>query len=507
MNKIYIFLLLLLALLSGCSEDKKIIMQEQEKSLEPIVITDYSEQTELFVEFDPFVLNQASTFLAHFTHMDTFKAFKKGSVEACLTFTNNKKECFIVSSPAFEGIFKPVAIPTQSGEAELSMSVSLNDIVVTHHLGSFTVYETKDKVPLLEEEDGAKISYLKEQQWKVDYATEIVKSKTLRESISTFAKVEIPSNHEYLMSAPVSGIVTLNEKAYIGNKVQKNMSLAYITPLLAQKEDVSTLKFELKKASINLNLKKNEYKRLQKLKAQNAVSQKRLSIAQQEQNIAKAQLANIKQRLNRFDTNSNKESGISLKSLIDGQVSKISALDGSYVNEGDQIAHILNPTKLLLNVNIPQSDIYKVNKPLGLELITSERTLDFSVEKNAKFLYFSDVLDAKTKGASLYFEVDNTIANLKAGASYSVKAYTGKKVNSLAIPKSAIVNDNGRYVVYVQIGGESFERRNIKTGLRDGNYVEVLSGVSEGEHIVSTGAYQVLLSAVSPAAAGSGHAH
>ena len=114
MNKIYLFSLLMLLAFTGCSKDTKHTVHEEEKSPEPIVITDYSEQTELFVEFDPFVLNQPSTFLAHFTHMDTFKAFKKGSVEACLTFENDKKECFSVSSPAFEGIFKPVAIPTQS---------------------------------------------------------------------------------------------------------------------------------------------------------------------------------------------------------------------------------------------------------------------------------------------------------------------------------------------------------------------------------------------------------
>ncbi len=507
MNKIYLFSLLILVMFSACNENKTSPIKKEKISLEPIVITDYSEKTELFVEFEPFVLTRPSTFLAHFTHMDTFKAFKEGSVEACLLYTNDKKECFAVSSPAFEGIFKPVAIPTQSGMAELSIAVMLKGEVIEHQLGSFRIYESKDAVPSIQEEEGGEISYLKEQQWKVDYATEVVKSKILRESISTFLRVEIPSNHEYVLSAPVSGIVTLNENVSIGNKVQKNMTLAHIMPLLAQKEDTSTLKFELKKASINLNLKKSNYKRLQKLKAQNAVSQKRLSLAKQEQNIAKAKLASITQRLNRFDTNSDKEAGISLKGLISGQIAKISALDGSYVEEGDEIAHIVNSKKLLLNVNIPQSDIFKVTQPLGLELLSSEGSLDFSIENNVKFLYFSDFVDSKTKGASLYFEINNTISNLKVGANYAAKMYTGKKINALAVPKSAIVNDNGQHVIYIQVGGESFQRRNVKTGLRDNDYVEVLSGVKEGEHIVSKGAYQVLLSAVSPAAAGSGHAH
>jgi len=507
MNKIYLFSILLLLAFSGCNSDTKNEIKEEAESLEPIVVTDYTKQTELFVEFEPFVVNQPSTFLAHFTYMDTFKAFKAGSVEACLTFKNDTKECFSVSSPAREGIFKAGAIPSQSGMAKLSIKVELNDLVVTHNLGDFKVYKSLDDIPVVEEDESNDISYLKEQQWQVDYRTEIVKNKVLRESISTFAKVEVPSNQSHMISSPVSGIVTLNEEIHIGKIVKNNMTLAHIAPMLAQKEDLSTLKFELKKARINLNLKENEYKRLGKLKAQKAVSAKRLNVAKQEFKIAKAKLVNITQRLNRFDTNTNKKTGISLRSSIDGQVAKILALSGSYVNEGDPIIYLLNPKKLLLNINIPQSDIYKIDKPLGVELVNSDRSLDFSIDENAKFLYFSNIVDPKTRGASLVFEIDNTLSLLKVGSTYAAKAYTGKTVSTLAIPKSAIVNDNGLHVVYIQVGGESFERRNVKTGISDAGYVEVYSGVNEGEHIVSIGAYQVLLSAGSPAAAGSGHAH
>jgi hypothetical protein len=47
----------------------------------------------------------------------------------------------------------------------------------------------------------------------------------------------------------------------------------------------------------------------------------------------------------------------------------------------------------------------------------------------------------------------------------------------------------------------------VQTGLSDSGYIEVFSGVNEGEHIVSKGVYDVLLSSISPAAAGHGHAH
>lgn len=507
MNKLSLLSILMLLIFTACTEEKKPAANDEMVGPEPIAITDYSDKTELFVEFDPFVINTPSTFLAHFTYMDTFKPFKEGRVEACLSFTDQTKECFNVDAPAFEGIFKPVAIPTQSGDAKLSIAIKLGNINVTHELGTFKVYESAAQIPLSKEEEDESISYLKEQQWKVEFATQTVKKRLLRESVSTFAKIEVPANNEYLLSAPVSGIVTLKEGINVGSKLEKNMPVAYITPLLGQKEDISTLKFELEKAKTNLALKKYDYERLQKLKADNAISQNRLVVAEQEYAVAKAQLANVTQRLKQFDTDSDKNLGLSLNNPINGTVNKLFALSGSYVNEGDAIAHIINAEKLWLNINIPQNDISKINEPLGAELLMDAHALTFTAGENAKFIYFNGNIDPKTRCASLLFEVDNASSLLKSGAVYAAKAYTGKTIEALAIPKSAIINDNGQHVVYIQVGGESFERRNVQTGLSDSGYIEVFSGVNEGEHIVSKGVYDVLLSSISPAAAGHGHAH
>jgi membrane fusion protein, heavy metal efflux system len=56
-------------------------------------------------------------------------------------------------------------------------------------------------------------------------------------------------------------------------------------------------------------------------------------------------------------------------------------------------------------------------------------------------------------------------------------------------------------------GGEAFERRVLQLGVRDGDWVEVRSGIADGERVVSKGAYQVRLAATAPAAMGEGHVH
>jgi cobalt-zinc-cadmium efflux system membrane fusion protein len=85
--------------------------------------------------------------------------------------------------------------------------------------------------------------------------------------------------------------------------------------------------------------------------------------------------------------------------------------------------------------------------------------------------------------------------------------FTGKSVDSVAVPVSAIVRDSGVPVVYVEVGGESFQRRVVQLGIRDGDYIEVRNGVTNGERVVSKGAYLVKLAASGPAEAGHGHAH
>ena len=55
---------------------------------------------------------------------------------------------------------------------------------------------------------------------------------------------------------------------------------------------------------------------------------------------------------------------------------------------------------------------------------------------------------------------------------------TGESADDLAIPVSAVVDEAGQDVVYVMLGGESFERRVVRLGIRDGDYVQVDRGLA-----------------------------
>ena len=77
---------------------------------------------------------------------------------------------------------------------------------------------------------------------------------------------------------------------------------------------------------------------------------------------------------------------------------------------------------------------------------------------------------------------------------FQAEAVRKQKIQSravIAVPKSSLVDEDGRTVAFVQLAGETFAKRYLELGKTDNGFVEVLSGLSEGEYIATKGAYAV----------------
>jgi multidrug efflux pump subunit AcrA (membrane-fusion protein) len=84
---------------------------------------------------------------------------------------------------------------------------------------------------------------------------------------------------------------------------------------------------------------------------------------------------------------------------------------------------------------------------------------------------------------------------------------TNRKQTALAVPKDAVVDEGGEVVVYLQLGGETFERRRVEVGIRDADQVEIRNGLAAGDRVAIKGAYTIRLSTMSSAIPAHGHAH
>ena len=93
------------------------------------------------------------------------------------------------------------------------------------------------------------------------------------------------------------------------------------------------------------------------------------------------------------------------------------------------------------------------------------------------------------------------------GQSVFIRLYTSATVKATAVPASALVDDGGRPVVFVQVAGELFERRPVRLGTQDADYLQVVDGLKPGERVVTQGAYLIRLAALSPQIPAHGHVH
>ena len=78
---------------------------------------------------------------------------------------------------------------------------------------------------------------------------------------------------------------------------------------------------------------------------------------------------------------------------------------------------------------------------------------------------------------------------------FATEVVQQRKIHSQAVPavpESAIIDESGKPVAFVQLAGETFEKRYLKLGKKDHGFVQVLSGLSEGEYVTTKGAYAIM---------------
>ena len=107
---------------------------------------------------------------------------------------------------------------------------------------------------------------------------------------------------------------------------------------------------------------------------------------------------------------------------------------------------------------------------------------------------------------SVFAQVNDDV-DMPDGSLTQVQIAMGNATQNSMIPISALLEDYGSYSVMVQLSGESFERRPIKIGKRNGENVEILQGLQVGEVVVTKGAYQVKMASMSGSTPAHGHEH
>ena len=199
---------------------------------------------------------------------------------------------------------------------------------------------------------------------------------------------------------------------------------------------------------------------------------------------------------------------IALSSPVSGTVVQVNATSGAHVEPNQTLFRIIDLSRIWIRADIYETDLPQVAATRGasvevLGLVPFEIT-----EYNGRLLMIGDVVDAQTRTIPMVWEISNPGRRLKVGMLVQVRIRTGEQVKTLAIPESAVFQEENKFVVYVQVAGETFERRIVQTGIKDRGLVQIVGGLSAGERVVIEGGYEVGLAARSTnLPTGEGHVH
>ncbi|MBS0159905.1 MAG: efflux RND transporter periplasmic adaptor subunit [Nitrospira sp.] len=171
-----------------------------------------------------------------------------------------------------------------------------------------------------------------------------------------------------------------------------------------------------------------------------------------------------------------------IHSPITGTVIRKEALAGAHVDPGEELYTIADLSHLWVLADIYEYELsfVKIGQQAAVTLSYDPGTV---LKGKVGFIY--PTLDPKTRTAKVRFELDNRDEKLKPDMYANVELRVELGVR-LAIPQESIIESGAKQVVFLHLGEGRLEPRLIKTGVRAGEWSEVLDGLKEGEHIVTS---------------------
>jgi RND family efflux transporter MFP subunit len=419
--------------------------------------------------------------------------------------------------PASPGIYRPSVRPEKAGGCRLRITVARRGAEEKVELPGCKIHADETAArsdPPASQRSAGTIKYLKEQAWSADFATLLAAERDLQPGIQVNGEIRPAAGKEARLVATTPGrVVVADPVPVLGAPVKKGQVLATIAPRLQAGGDRASLDAEAQALRAELETARAQVARAERLFAEQAIPEKQLDEARSRVRVAEANLAGARGRLQQFDVGASGRGNVGrgafqVRSPIDGTLVAVAATSGQMVQEGDALFNVIDLRTIWLECRVFEPDIPKIEGVQGASFTLEGHDAPFTVDAaNGRLVTIGRVIDEHNRTVPHIFEVANADGRLRIGQFAKVTLATGQPVRTMSLPDSAIVEDGGKQVAFVQVGGESFERRPLKLGFRSTGWVQVLDGISAGDRVVVRGAYDIKLAAAAGAVPQHGHPH
>jgi len=232
--------------------------------------------------------------------------------------------------------------------------------------------------------------------------------------------------------------------------------------------------------------------RLPVLQAQDQLKNAQAAVAAAQSQVRLASAA-YQAQLQQLGTIANTQGIVTVAAPISGTVASRTITLGETVTAGagsQPLMTILNDSIVYATANIYEKDLNQVQ--LGQAVRVKSASLPNRIFAG-RIAVIGTVVQGSTRVVPVQAELDNSSGLLKPGMFTELEVLTARTPTAvLAIPTSAVVEANGKKIVYVQNGdGDAYQSVEVTLGQTSGDMVEVKSGLTDGKRIVTQQAPQL----------------
>ena len=482
----------------------------------PMVVTTlWSDEFEFFSEHVPGVVGRPSSFLIHLTRLIDFLPLEEGSLS--LEFEGPVPLSGITATAIRPGIFRIQVTPEQTGiyRGVLRVTGPVSGIVEGIEFEVFsTSKEALASVP--ESDDHGVIEFLKEQQWGVPFGTDFTGEAQVVSSVVVSGRIETPPEGSAVIGAPVTGRLVSPSRGLPrpGATVRKGEVLASLIPAPASPEAAVRATLAVAEAQARLSAAQRALERALRLIQDEAISKRELEDARREQEVALESVSAARRGAELYSgaRGTSSQGAWRLVSPIDGTLVSVLATPGATVSPGETLFRVVDTRELWIVARVPEQEAARLRedrdasfKVAGLDTWSPIRLVGENA--TASIVTIGRTVDPVSRTVDAIYSLSAPGDALRVGGLVTVSLPAGEDFVGVAVPRSAVVDQDGRSVVYVQVDGEHFEERAVRIGPRAGNQVAIRSGLGVAERIVTRGTHLVRLADQASNEAPHGHIH
>ena len=310
-------------------------------------------------------------------------------------------------------------------------------------------------------------------QQNMNLRTAPVERLDISRVIRAYGRITYAQDREYTVTTKINGWI---EKLYVnteGQQVRKGEPLLEIY----SPELVSTQEEYLLALNNYKKLAESPYESVRKsAERMLALSRERLEFW----DISDAEISRIEQTGKASHT-------IQLMTQLTGVVTHKNVKEGDKVGPGMNLFHIADLSRIWVEAAVYESELPLIQKGQTAEL-ELDQLQGYTLKGKVDFIY--PYLDQKARANNVRLMFDNPEQILKPDMFATVRISAHVADESLAIPQEAVIYSGKRAIVFVTRGDGKFEPREVKIGAEgEDGYVQVVSGLFDGEHVVVSGQF------------------